>query len=69
MSKRRTARVVFLFWVGIIVFVVICVILKRPEPASPPLGLALQPRPAIEPATSTPGTSCHPNRRRDKCSR
>jgi competence protein ComEA len=51
MSKRRIAQVVFLFLVGIVAFVVIYVILKRPEPASPPLVITLQPRPTDEPAT------------------
>jgi len=56
MSKRRIAQVVFLSVVGIIVFVVIYVILKRPEPASPPLVITLQPRPTVEPPTPTPAT-------------
>jgi competence protein ComEA len=56
MSKRRIAQVVFLFLVGIVAFVVIYVILKRPEPASPPLVITLQPRPTDEPATPTPAT-------------
>jgi competence protein ComEA len=54
MSKRRIAQVVFLSIVGIVAFVVIYVILKRPEPASPPMVIALQPRPTAEPATPTP---------------
>ena len=56
MSKRRIAQVVFLSIVGIIAFVVIYVILKRPETASPPLAITLQPRPTDEPATPTPAT-------------
>jgi competence protein ComEA len=54
MSKRRIAQVVFLSIVGIIAFVVIYVLLKRPEPSSPPLVITLQPRPTAEPATPTP---------------
>lgn len=56
MSKRRIAQVVFLSIVGIIASVVIYVILKRPEPSSPPLVITLQPRPTAEPATPTPAT-------------
>ncbi len=56
MSKRRLAQVVFLSLVGIIAFVVIYVILKRPESSSPPLVITLQPRPTAEPATPTPAT-------------
>jgi competence protein ComEA len=56
MSKRRIAQIIFLSIVGIIAFVVIYVILKRPEPASPPLVITLQPRPTVEPATPTPST-------------
>lgn len=56
MSKRRIAQVIFLSIVGIIAFVVIYVILKRPEPAAPPLVITLQPRPTDEPATPTPAT-------------
>jgi len=56
MSKQRIAQVIFLSIVGIIAFVVIYVILKRPEPASPPLVITLQPRPTAEPATPTPAT-------------
>ncbi len=56
MSKRRIAQVVFLSLVGIVAFVVIYVILKRPEPSSPPLVITLQPRPTDEPATPTPAT-------------
>jgi len=56
MSKRRIAQVVFLSIVGVIAFVVIYVILKRPEPASPPLVITLQPRPTAEPPTPTPAT-------------
>ena len=56
MSKRRIAQVVFLSLVGIVAFVVIYVILKRPEPASPPLVITLQPRPTAEPVTPTPAT-------------
>jgi competence protein ComEA len=54
MSKRRIAQVAFLSIVGIVVFAVIYVILKRPEPTSPPLVITLQPRPTAEPATPTP---------------
>ena len=56
MSKQRIAQIVFLSIVGIIAFVVIYVILKRPETASPPLAITLQPRPTDEPATPTPAT-------------
>jgi competence protein ComEA len=56
MSKRRIAQVAFLSIVGIVVFAVIYVILKRPEPTSPPLVITLQPRPTAEPATPTPAT-------------
>jgi competence protein ComEA len=55
-SKRRMAQAVFLSIVGVIVFVVIYTILKRPEPTSPPLVITLQPRPTDEPATPTPAT-------------
>jgi competence protein ComEA len=54
MSKQRIAQVAFLSIVGIVVFAVIYVILKRPEPASPPLVITLQPRPTAEPPTATP---------------
>jgi competence protein ComEA len=54
MSKQRIAQVAFLSIVGIVVFAVIYVILKRPEPTSPPLVITLQPRPTAEPATPTP---------------
>ena len=56
MSKRRIAQIVFLSVVGLIAFVVIYVILKRPEPTSPPLVITLQPRPTSEPVTPTPAT-------------
>ena len=56
MSKRRIAQIIFLSIVGIIAFVVIYVILKRPEPTSPPLVITLQPRPTAEPPTPTPAT-------------
>ncbi len=56
MSKRRIAQAVFLSIVGLVVFYVIYTILKRPEPASPPLVITLQPRPTAEPATPTPAT-------------
>lgn len=56
MSKRRIAQVVFLSLIGIIVSVVVYFMLKRPEPASPPLVIPLQPRPTAEPATPTPAT-------------
>ncbi len=56
MSKRRIAQAVFLSVVGLVVFYVIYTILKRPEPASPPLVITLQPRPTAEPATPTPAT-------------
>lgn len=56
MSKQRIAQIAFLPIVGIIVFAVIYVILKRPEPASPPLVITLQPRPTAEPPTATPAT-------------
>ena len=56
MSKQRVAQVVFFSIVGLIGFVVIYVILKRPESSSPPLVITLQPRPTAEPATPTPAT-------------
>ena len=56
MSKRRTAQAAFVVVVGLIVFFVIYTILKRPEPASPPLQITLQPRPTAEPPTPTPAT-------------
>ncbi len=56
MSKQRIAQVVFLSIVGLIVLFIIYTILKRPEPASPPLVITLQPRPTPEPATPTPAT-------------
>jgi competence protein ComEA len=56
MSKQRIAQIIFLSIVGIVAFVVIYVILKRPEPASPPLVITLQPRPTAEPATPTAAT-------------
>ena len=56
MSKQRIAQVAFLSIVGIIILAVIYVILKRPEPSSPPLVITLQPRPTDEPATPTPAT-------------
>lgn len=56
MSKRRVAQVAFLSVVGIVLMAVIYVILKRPEPASPPLVITLQPRPTAEPVTPTPAT-------------
>lgn len=56
MPTRRIVQVIFLSIVGVVVFVVIYVILKRPEPASPPLVITLQPRPTAEPATPTPAT-------------
>ncbi len=54
MSKQRIAQIIFLSAVGIIAFIVIYTILKRPEPASPPLQITLQPRPTAEPPTATP---------------
>jgi competence protein ComEA len=56
MSKRRIAQAVFLSIVGLVVFFVIYTILKRPEPASPPLVITLQPRSTEAPATPTPST-------------
>ena len=56
MSKQRIAQVIFLSLVGLVVLFVIYTILKRPEPASPPLVITLQPRPTAEPATPTPST-------------
>jgi competence protein ComEA len=56
MSKQRIAQFAFLSIVGIIALAVIYVILKRPEPASPPLVITLQPRPTAEPVTPTPAT-------------
>ena len=47
--ETRIAQVVFLSVLSIIALVVIYVILKRPEPASPPLVITLQPRPTAEP--------------------
>ena len=54
MSRIQVARVVVLSIVGLILFFVIYTILKRPEPASAPLLITLQPRPTSEPATPTP---------------
>ncbi len=54
MSKQRLAQVVFSSIVFLVVLFVIYTILKRPEPASPPLTITLQPRPTPEPATPTP---------------
>ncbi len=56
MSRLQLARTTFLVVVGLVVFFVIYTILKRPEPASPPLVITLQPRPTDEPATPTPAT-------------
>jgi competence protein ComEA len=56
MSKQRIAQVAFLSVVGLVVLFVIYTILKRPEPASPPLVITLQPRPTAEPPTPTPST-------------
>ncbi len=56
MSKQRIAQVVFLSIAGLIVLFVIYTILKRPEPASPPLVITLQPRPTAESPTPTPAT-------------
>jgi competence protein ComEA len=56
MSKRRIAQAVFLSVVGLVVIFVIYTILKRSEPASPPLVITLQPRPTDIPATPTPAT-------------
>jgi competence protein ComEA len=56
MSKQRIAQVAFFLVVGLIVFIVIYTILKRPEPTSPPLQITLQPRPTSEPPTPTPAT-------------
>ncbi|HSD83296.1 MAG TPA: helix-hairpin-helix domain-containing protein [Anaerolineae bacterium] len=56
MSKRRVMQVALLSIAGIVIFAVLYVILKRPEPTSPPLVITLQPRPTTEPATSTPAT-------------
>jgi competence protein ComEA len=56
MSKQRIAQIVFLSVVGLIAFVVVYFILKRPEPSTPPLVITLQPRPTAEPATPTPAT-------------
>jgi hypothetical protein len=61
MSKQRIAQIIFLSIVGIIAFVVIYVILKRPEPSSPPLVITLQPRPTL---SATPAL-----RRRRLCER
>lgn len=54
MSKRRIAQAVFLSIAGLIAFLVLYTIFKRPESASPPLSITLQPRPTAEPATPTP---------------
>ena len=56
MSKRRIAQAVFLSIVGLVALIVVYTILKRPEPASPPLVITLQPRPTDLPATPTPAT-------------
>ena len=56
MSKQRIAQVIFFSIIGLVVIYVIYTILKRPEPASPPLVITLQPRPTAEPATPTPAT-------------
>ncbi len=56
MSRIQIIRIGFLTIVGLIVFFVIYSILKRPEPASAPLVITLQPRPTEEPATPTPAT-------------
>ena len=56
MSRIQIIRIGFLTIVGLIVFFVIYSILKRPEPASEPLVITLQPRPTEEPATPTPAT-------------
>ncbi len=56
MSKQRIAQVAFLSIGGIILLAVIYVILKRPEPATPPLVITLQPRPTAEPPTPTSAT-------------
>ena len=56
MSKQRIAQLVFFSIVGLVVLYVIYTILKRPEPASPPLVITLQPRPTAEPSTPTPAT-------------
>jgi competence protein ComEA len=56
MSKQRVAQIAFLSVVGIIVFFVIYTVLKRPEPAAPPLQITLQPRPTAIPPTPTPAT-------------
>ena len=56
MSKRRIAQVAFLSVLSIIGLAVVYAILKRPEPASPPLVITLQPRPTVEPPTPTPAT-------------
>ena len=56
MSKRRIAQAVFLSIVGLVALIVIYTILKRPEPASPPLVITLQPRPTDKPVTPTPAT-------------
>ncbi len=56
MSRLQLARAAFLVVVGAIAFLVIYTILKRPEPASPPLVITLQPRPTAEPATPTLAT-------------
>jgi competence protein ComEA len=56
MSKQRIAQIAFLSVLSIIGLAVLYVILKRPEPASPPLVITLQPRPTAKPATPTPAT-------------
>ncbi len=56
MSRLQIARGVFLAVIGLIALFVIYTILKRPEPASPPLEITLQPRPTVEPPTATPAT-------------
>ncbi len=56
MSKQRIAQIAFLSVVGLIALIVIYTILKRPEAASSPLVITLQPRPTDEPPTPTPAS-------------
>ena len=56
MPKQRVLQAVFISIVSVIGLTVLYMILKRPEPSSPPLVITLEPRPTEEPATPTPAT-------------
>ena len=56
MSKLQVARGIVVVIAGVVVFLVIYTILKRPEPSAPPMVITLQPRPTAEPPTPTPAT-------------